>query len=97
MTELDALIDAFADRVVRKLMTAQTDDHIDQVRSPLGRRKHCSAVRARIARGAPGAAIVGRRHLLTRAALDEELGGTQGSNPPADPLADYRKKKGARQ
>jgi hypothetical protein len=47
---------------------------ITQSASPLGRRKHCAAVRRRIDSGESGAAIVGRRHLLSTDALSEELG-----------------------
>lgn len=49
-------------------------DWIAQDSSPLGRRRHCAAVRARVARGQAGAAIVGRRHLLSPEALREALG-----------------------
>jgi hypothetical protein len=45
----------------------------DQAGSPLGRRRHILAVRARVAQGDSGAAIVGRRALLAPAALTEEL------------------------
>lgn len=47
---------------------------LDQSASPLGSRRHCTAVKRRIARGEPGAAIVGRKHLLSPEALSEELG-----------------------
>ncbi len=46
---------------------------VDQQHSALGRRRHCAAVRRRRAEGAGGAEIVGKKHLLTRAALAEEL------------------------
>lgn len=39
----------------------------------LGRRRFCEAVRRRRADGVGGAEIVGKKHLLTRAALAEEL------------------------
>lgn len=39
----------------------------------LGVRWHCRAVRRRRAEGKPGAAIEGRRYLLTREAMGEEL------------------------
>jgi hypothetical protein len=45
----------------------------DQGTSPLGRRRHCAAVRSRVRGGQPGAAVVGRRHLLSAEALSEEL------------------------
>lgn len=46
---------------------------IDTVSSPLGRKRHCAVVRRLVASGTPGAAIVGRRHLLSRELLDKEL------------------------
>jgi hypothetical protein len=49
------------------------DGHVDQAASPLGRRRHCGAVRRRIARGDGGAFVVGRRHLLTKEALAAEM------------------------
>ena len=70
---LAPLLDALADRVVARLTTGQRADLQDQVASPLGRRRHIAAVRGRVARGDAGAAIVGRRHLLTRDALAAEL------------------------
>jgi len=46
---------------------------VDQHESELGPRLHCAAVRRRRAEGLGGAAIKGRRHLLTREALQEEM------------------------
>ena len=49
---------------------------IDQQFSPLGRRRHCQAVKRRIAARQPGdvldAAVIGRRYMLTVDALVEE-------------------------
>lgn len=47
--------------------------HVDQRRSPLGRRRHCAAVRRRVLAGDEGAAIVGRHFLLSPQALRDEL------------------------
>lgn len=47
--------------------------YIDQRSSPLGRRKHCAAVRRRVAAGDEGAAIVGRHFMLSPDALRDEL------------------------
>lgn len=47
--------------------------HVDQRRSPLGRRRHCAAVRRRVLAGDEGAAIVGRHFLLSHQALRDEL------------------------
>jgi hypothetical protein len=49
---------------------------VDQAASPLGPRRHCAAVRRRVAHSEPGASVVGRRHLLSVAALAEELNRT---------------------
>jgi len=46
---------------------------VDQKKSPLGPRKHCEAVRRRLTGDEGGAAIVGRRHLLTSEALQDEM------------------------
>lgn len=48
-------------------------DWIDQRSSPLGPKRHCGAVRRRLAAAQGGAAHVGRRHLLSAEALAEEL------------------------
>jgi len=47
---------------------------VDQHESDLSVRQHCKAVRRRRAEGKGGAAIQGRRYLLTREALWEEMG-----------------------
>jgi hypothetical protein len=47
---------------------------VDQHQSSLSVRQHCKAVRRRRAEGKGGAAIQGRRYLLTREALWEEMG-----------------------
>lgn len=46
---------------------------IAQNKSPLGRRLHCAEVRRLVAAGDHRAAIVGRRFLLTQAAVDAAL------------------------
>lgn len=46
---------------------------VDQRQSPLGRRRHCAAVRRLVAEGDGRVAIVGKKHLMTRAVLTEEL------------------------
>lgn len=72
-TALDVLADAIADRIAQRLLTGQLEDWIDQSNSPLGPRRHRTAVNRRIAKGEGGAARVGRRHLLNREALAAEL------------------------
>lgn len=63
---------------------------VDQRDSPLGPRKHCEAVRRRVAEGDPSAAIVKntRKHLLTPQALADELrrASLDGVTPPEEPL-----------
>ncbi len=79
--DLTELVQEFARIVAREIAAIQRDgqaEMIDQTTSPLGARRHCSAVRRRLACGKPGAAIVGRKHLLSSTALDEEL---QGLSP----------------
>lgn len=74
---LDALLDELADAVARRVLDglrAGADPQwVDQHRSALGPRRHAAAVRRRVGAGEAGAAIVGRRLLLTPAALAEEL------------------------
>jgi len=72
---LDELVERLAARVVERLRAGEPG-MVEQGASPLGTRRHCTAVRRRLDHGEPGAAIVGRRHLLTAAALAEELGRT---------------------
>jgi hypothetical protein len=69
---LEVLADAVAAKVVER-MSAGQPGWIDQHASPLGPKKHCAAVRRRVAKGLADAATVGRRHLLSPAALSEEL------------------------
>lgn len=83
---LDVLADALADRIAQRLLTGQHDGWIDQSASPLGPRRHRAAVKRRIQAGEPGAAKVGRRHLLSKDALEAELGaGSSTKKAPAAP------------
>lgn len=96
-----------AREVVRELRAGDHDGMVDQVASPLGRRRHCAAVRRRVQRGEAGAAIVGRRHLLSREALEVELATASKRSrprkapapeapPPVDDLATLRERYGLR-
>jgi hypothetical protein len=67
------VLGAFARELGAVLLAGNQDGWIDQVSSPLGRRRHCVAVRRRVAERAGGAAVLGRRHVLSREALTEEL------------------------
>lgn len=60
------------DRITEEA-SAELADWIDQSKSALGPRRHCCAVKRRVALGDGSAAIVGRRHLLSQAAFNEEL------------------------
>lgn len=100
--DLDALLDALADRIVERLTAGTRADMVDQHASPLGRRRHIAAARRRVTAGEGGAAIVGRRHMLTRTALDAELASTSKRRrarklepmPAVDDLAELRERLG---
>lgn len=51
---------------------AQRSEWVDQSQSALGKRRHCAAARRVVAEGGQ-AAIIGRRHLLSPAAIRAEL------------------------
>ena len=73
----------------------RADEWIAQRGSVLGNRRHIAAVRRRVAAGLEGARIVGRRYLLTRAAIDAELGSVTATRalvgePAVDELASLR-------
>lgn len=75
----DAVRDALAGRAPPNAM-------VDQKTSPLGVRRHGDAVRRRLAAGEHGATRVGRRWLLSGAALTEELERLgRGLPPGAEP------------
>jgi hypothetical protein len=73
--ELARVLRAAADEADRIAAEARAErrDWIDQGASPLGPRRQIEAVRRRIREGAPGAAMVGRRALLSPEAMAEEL------------------------
>src|SRR5688572_8706852 len=83
-SDLNGLVDVFAKavaaEVVRALRGPAEDGWIDQHSSPLGVRRHCRAARARLAQGKPGASKVGRKWLLSRAALQEAITGESGAS-----------------
>lgn len=68
-----AIAPELARAVVAELRSGEAPGWIDQARSPLGPRRHRSAVQRRLGRGEPGASLVGRRHLLSPEAVAEEL------------------------
>ncbi len=76
MSEVQALLDRLADLLAVRVadrLASTARGMVSQHGSPLGARRHRAAVRRRMERGEPGAAVVGRRHLLSHDALGEEL------------------------
>jgi len=86
--ELLAALDCFAARVativVDRLRAGSDPDWVDQHASPLGPRRHCTAVRRRVGASDGAAAIIGRRCLLTPAAIQEELARSTKTKAPAE-------------
>jgi hypothetical protein len=82
--ELRALIAGEVRAALNSLSTATS--LIDQRSSPLGPRRHAAAVRRRLEAGKPGASRVGRRWLLTPAALEDELTGPKAPDDPEERL-----------
>lgn len=84
---LDKLAEVLAKKLAKCLTSRDGAALLDQGDSPLGPRKHCAAVRRRLAANEGGAARVGKRHLLTQEALQEELrresGPVNDTVPPA--------------
>jgi len=91
---LEAALAQFAQDVARLVLDglrAGSDPAwFDQHRSPAGNRRHCAIVRRRIAEGKPGAAIAGRRLLLSREALEEELARGNKKRSKVAPADDVR-------
>lgn len=83
LAPFEPLLDALAQRIVDKWLDATDARMVPQSISPLGPRAHRNAVKRRIANNEGGASIRGRRHLLTREALAEEL--RLRPPPKADP------------
>ncbi len=61
--------------------------YVDQKQSPLGSRRHRAAVERRLASGEGGAFRLGRRFLLTSAAVVDELRGTTPPVPASGGVA----------
>ena len=70
---LDQIADAIAQRVVDKLRAGDFGTMLDQTASPLGPRRHAKLARELIAHGDSRACRVGRRWLVERAAIEENL------------------------
>lgn len=104
MSALDDVLATFArlvaQEVLRELRNGPSD-LVSQAASPLGKRRHCAAVRARVVRGDAGGCVVGRTHYLTPEALKQELAACKPPKPrganakpmaaaPRDELAELR-------
>jgi hypothetical protein len=75
LAELARAFGRIVERIAAREAEPETDgDWVDQSNSPLGARLHCAAVRRLCEEGRRDLATVkNRRHLLTRAALREEM------------------------
>lgn len=87
---VDQMTEVIATRIVSKLggRNAWIDQHGDPLydKSPLGRNRHCAAVRRRVRELPPDqweCAIVGRRHIMSPVALSQELGRLMIPREPA--------------
>lgn len=102
VSPLEEVLGKFAElvaaHVVRELRSGPSD-LVPQASSPLGKRRHCAAVRARVQRGDAGGCVVGRIYYLTPQALNEELAkgkppkrraSVVNVNAPHDELAQLR-------
>lgn len=87
---LRAAADVLEDRA--RARAASLSDWIDQTASPLGRRRHCSAVRRFVAEGRDGAAIVGRRQLLRADLLGEALKSPKTETKATSALAEVERR-----
>lgn len=75
---LEELWHRFTGDVAKQIVQHQRgvgDEWVAQQGSPLGNRRHCAIVRRRAARGDLGAVVDGKRFLLSREALREEMQG----------------------
>jgi hypothetical protein len=74
--DLSGALNAFAELVARHVvreLRAGANEMVAQAGSPLGPRRHAAAVRRRVANGEGGAVVAGRRLLLTKEVLADEL------------------------
>jgi len=105
LAALSAFAEILAPLVAREVARALRngpEDLVSQATSPLGKRRHCAAVRARVARGDSSACIIGRTHYLTPEALRAELAACKAPKrkahsakpAPRDDLAALRKELG---
>jgi hypothetical protein len=64
--------------------SAERAEWVDQSRSPLGPRRHCRAAQRLVAEGSKEAALVGRKQLLSPAAVTAELARCGKRTKPAN-------------
>jgi hypothetical protein len=80
---LEELFGRFAALVGEQIRNGNVSGVVDQSESPLGPHRHCAAVRRRIAQKEGGANRLGKKYLLTQAALQEELMAGKPASPGA--------------
>ncbi len=87
LAPFEPLLDSLAERIVDKWLEKTDLRMVPQSVSPLGPRKHRDAVKRRLRNNEGGAQIDqrGRRFLLTREAIAEEM--KRSRSKPADPEA----------
>lgn len=73
---LQRLAEALVPRI--KAEVERSSVWVCQTDSPLGRNRHCAAVKRRLAEGLEGASLIGRKCLLTPEALREEMQAHRG-------------------
>jgi hypothetical protein len=98
LAEFARVLAPFVAREVVRELRAGSENMIAQAGSPLGPRRHAAAVRKRVANSQGGAVIAGRRLLLSREALAEEMATLSCKRPakPVAPAADFAAKYGFR-
>jgi hypothetical protein len=72
LEEIKAQLDRMEARLA-KCAAPEAGELVDQRNSPLGRRRHCAAVRRLRAEGDQRVYVKGRLHMMTRDAVQEEL------------------------
>ena len=82
---LNLIARVVARHVVEELRCGDLPGWLDQSSSPLGNRRHAAACRRRIAAGDGTAAQIGRRFLMTREAVREELAAASAKTRPRVP------------
>ena len=88
---IDTLVELFVSELARRLGTelaSTTHSMVSQHGSPLGARRHRAAVKRRLENGQRGAAIVGRRYLLSHDALQCELSALTPAPPKVSNTSD---------